>query len=116
MPDWREALRRLQSGAAALPKITWAVAAVILASLGVTGWLEMAGPPYAVLDGGLTPADGGLVIAQLQKLGIPYQLQAAGNIILVPAPELAQARLQLGASQVPGSDVATAWDRWKMRR
>ena len=26
-------------------------------------------------------------------------------------PQLAQARLQLGAAQVPGSDVATAWDR-----
>jgi len=94
---------------AGLPKLAWAVAGVIFVSLGVVVWLEMAGPPYAVLDEGLAPADGGKVIAQLQKLGIPYQLQAAGNDILVPAPDLAQARLQLGAAQVPGSDVATAW-------
>jgi flagellar M-ring protein FliF len=111
MPDWREYLRILQERAAKLPKITWAVGGVILVSLAVVAWLEMAGPPYVVLNEGLSPSDGGKVIAQLQKLGIPYQLQAAGDVILVPAPQLAQARLQLGQAQVPGSDVSTAWDR-----
>jgi flagellar M-ring protein FliF len=111
MSDWRESLRQLQAMAARLPKIFWAAGAVILASLAVVAWLEMSGPPYVVLDEGLTPADGGKVIAQLQKLSIPYELQGAGNIILVPEPQLAQARLQLGAAQVPGSDVSTAWDR-----
>jgi flagellar M-ring protein FliF len=109
MPDWRALIQSLQAKAATLPKLAWAIGGVILVSLGAVAWLEMSGPPYAVLDEGLSPADGGKVIAQLQKLSIPYQLQAAGNIILVPAPDLAQARLQLGASQVPGSDVATAW-------
>jgi flagellar M-ring protein FliF len=111
MQDWRQHLARLREWAARLPKILWAAAAVILVSLGVVLWLEMSGPPYAVLSEGLSPADGGKVIAQLQKLGIPYQLQAAGNIILVPAPQLAQARLQLGQAQVPGSDVQTAWSQ-----
>ena len=80
-------------------------------SLGAVMWLELSGPPYAVLNEGLSPTDGGKVIAQLQKLGIPYQLQAAGNVILVPAPQLAQARLQLGAAAVPGSDTQTAWNQ-----
>lgn len=111
MPDWRQFLVRLQQNLAALPKIFWVAGVSILASLGVALWLELSGPPYAVLDEGLPPADGGKVIAQLQKLGIPYQLQAAGNIIMVPAPQLAQARLQLGAVQVPGSDVQTAWSQ-----
>ncbi|OYV36597.1 MAG: flagellar M-ring protein FliF, partial [Acidocella sp. 20-61-6] len=111
MPGWRENLAQAQTQLARVPKIAWAVAGVIGVSLGVVAWLEMSGPPYVVLDEGLSPADGGKVIAQLQKLSIPYQLQAAGNIILVPAPELAQARLQLGQAQVPGSDVATAWSQ-----
>jgi flagellar M-ring protein FliF len=111
MPNWRDTLQQLQARAARLPPITWAAAAVILISFGVAAWLEMAGPPYDVLDEGLSPADGGKVIAQLQKLGIPYQLQAAGNVILVPEPQLAQARLQLGDAQVPGSDVQTAWSQ-----
>jgi flagellar M-ring protein FliF len=111
MPDWRQFLARLSQSLAALPKLFWVAGAAILASLGVALWLELSGPPYAVLNEGLSPADGGKVIAQLQKLGIPYQLQAAGNIIMVPAPQLAQARLQLGQSQVPGSDVQTAWSQ-----
>jgi len=111
MPDWRDTWRQAQARAAQLPRITWAVAAAILVSLGVVVWLEVAGPPYAVLDDGLSPEDGGRVIAQLQKLGIPYELQAAGNVILVPEPQLAQARLQLGEAQVPGSQVSTAWSQ-----
>ncbi len=111
MRNWREILANLQMRAGRLPKLLWVAGAVILASLGIVLWLELSGPPYAVLSEGLSPADGGKVIAQLQKLGIPYQLQAAGNVILVPAPQLAQARLQLGASQVPGSDTQTAWNQ-----
>ena len=109
MQSGRELLHQVRAQAARLPKIFWAAGGVIAVSFAVVVWLEMAGPPYVVLDEGLSPADGGKVIAQLQKLGIPYQLQAAGNIILVPEPQLAQARLQLGEAQVPGSDVSTAW-------
>lgn len=111
MPDWQDLLTRLRIQAAKVPKILWATAAVAVVSLGIVSWLALSGPPYAVLSEGLSPADGGKVIAQLQKLGIPYQLQEAGNVILVPAPELAQARLQLGASQVPGSSSQTAWNQ-----
>lgn len=111
MVDWREVLGHGQAAARRLPKLFWAAAGVVGVSLGAVLWLEVAGPPYAVLNEGLSPADGGKVIAQLQKLGIPYQLQAAGDVILVPAPELAQARLELGQAEVPGSDVSTAWDK-----
>ena len=111
MRNWRDILTRLQGQAARLPKLLWAAGAVVLVSLGTVTWLEFSGPPYAVLNEGLSPADGGKVIAQLQKLGIPYQLQAAGNVILVPGPQLAQARLQLGAAQVPGSSTQTAWSQ-----
>ncbi len=109
MADWQDQVSRLQARAAKLPKLVWAAGGVLLVSAGFAGWLETSGPPYSVLEEGLSPADGGKVIAALQKLGIPYQLQAAGDVIMVPAPELAQARLQLGAQQVPGSDAENAW-------
>jgi len=111
MADWRQVAARFGRAVSRLPKLFWAAGAAIMVSLGVVLWLEMAGPPYAVLEEGLSPADGGKVIAQLQKLGIPYQLQAAGNIIMVPEPQLAQARLQLGQDGVPGSDVQSAWSQ-----
>lgn len=111
MPNWQDILTKLRGWAGKVPKLLWVAGGVVAVSLGAVLWLEMSGPPYAVLDEGLTPADGGKVIAQLQKLGIPYQLQAAGNVILVPAPQLAQARLQLGAAQVPGSSTQNAWNQ-----
>lgn len=108
---WRDygPVARTQIGR--IPFIAWAVAGVIGFALAIVFALQLAGPPYVALYDGLTPADGGKVIAALQKLGIPYQLQAAGNIILVPAPDLANARLQLGASNTPGDTVSTGWDK-----
>jgi flagellar M-ring protein FliF len=111
MADWREYARLGQKQAAQVPMLIWAVAAAIAASLAFVVWLETSAPPYTALYEGLSPADGGKVIAQLQKLGIPYQLQAAGDIIMVPVPELAEARLQLGASQIPQTDVSSGWDK-----
>ena len=109
MRNWRAILEALRGFAARLPMIAWLGAVAVALALAGAIYLESSGPPFVALYDGLSPVDGGKVIAQLQKLSIPYQLQAAGNIILVPAPDLAQARLQLGATQVPGSDVATAW-------
>lgn len=111
MAQWQDITRQLREQAAKVPKLLWAAVGVIGISLAVVVWLESSGPSYAVLSEGLSPADGGKVIAQLQKLGIPYQLQAAGNVILVPAPQLAQARLQLGAAQIPGTSSQTAWNQ-----
>jgi flagellar M-ring protein FliF len=111
MADWREYLRLGQKQAAQVPVLIWAVGGAIVASLAFVVWLETAAPPYTALYEGLSPADGGKVIAQLQKLGIPYQLQAAGNIILVPVPELSEARLQLGAAQIPQTGVSAGWDK-----
>lgn len=111
MADWQDLQARLKAQLARVPKMLWATAGVAAASLGVVTWLAFSSPPYAVLSDGLSPADGGKVISALQKLGIPYQLQEAGNVILVPAPQLAQARLQLGASQIPGSSSQNAWNQ-----
>jgi flagellar M-ring protein FliF len=111
MAGWREYLQLGQKQAAQVPMLIWAVGGAIAASLAFVVWLETSAPPYTALYEGLSPADGGKVIAQLQKLGIPYQLQAAGNIILVPVPELSEARLQLGAAQIPQTGVTAGWDK-----
>jgi flagellar M-ring protein FliF len=111
MPDWRTYLARAQAQTQRIPLIAWATGGAVIVALAVVFSYELGDPPYAALYEGLTPAQGGAVIAQLQKLGIPYQLQAAGNIILVPAPDLASARLQLGAAQIPGDDVSAKWDK-----
>jgi flagellar M-ring protein FliF len=111
MADWQTYLQTARGQAARVPRLAWAAGGVIAISLAAVFALEMNGPPYVALFEGLSPADGGKVIAGLQKLAIPYELQGAGSIILVPAPDLAQARLQLGAEQVPEDDVSSAWDK-----
>ena len=111
MADWRQYLRLGREQAARVPMLAWMIAGVVAAAFVVVLALTLSGPPYVALYEGLSPAQGGAVVAQLQKLGIPYQLQAAGNIILVPAPQLAQARLQLGQAQVPENDSASGWDK-----
>ena len=111
MADWRQYLRLGREQAARVPALAWMIAGVVAVAFAVVLALTLSGPPYVALYEGLSPAQGGKVIAQLQKLGIPYQLQAAGNIILVPAPQLAEARLQLGQAQVPESDSASGWDK-----
>jgi flagellar M-ring protein FliF len=111
MSNWRQYLRLCQDWLARVPALAWVVAGLIAVSLAVVFSLEMSGPSYAALYEGLSPADGGKVIAALQKLGIPYQLQAAGNVILVPAPALAEARLQLGAENIPQGGADAGWEK-----
>jgi flagellar M-ring protein FliF len=111
MPDWRKYLAVAQGWATRIPRLAWLAGGAIALALVFTLYLEMRGPSYAALYEGLTPTEGGKVIAALQKLGIPYQLQAAGNIISVPSDQLAAARLQLGALQLPGTTAANAWDK-----
>jgi flagellar M-ring protein FliF len=111
MPDWQTYLGEGRRQLARVPTLGWVAAGVIGLSLGVALYLETGAPPYVALYEGLSPADGGTVIAQLQKLGIPYELEAAGDVILVPQSQLAAARLQLGAAQIPHTTAANGWDR-----
>ena len=111
MPDWQKYLSEGRRQLSRVPTIGWIAAGVIGLSLGVALYLETGAPPYVALYDGLSPADGGTVIAQLQKLGIPYQLEAAGDVILVPQSQLATARLQLGAAHIPGTTATNGWDK-----
>jgi flagellar M-ring protein FliF len=111
MQNWAAYLDKARALIGKVPMIAWVVAGLIGVSLAVVFYMELSGPPYAALYEGLSPADGGKVIAALQKLGIPYELEGAGNVILVPAPQLAAARLQLGAAQIPEAGAASNWDK-----
>jgi flagellar M-ring protein FliF len=111
MPDWQTYLSEGRRQLARVPTLGWVAAGVIGLSLGVALYLETGAPPYVALYEGLSPSDGGAVIAELQKLGIPYELEAAGDVILVPQTQLAAARLQLGAARVPGTTATNGWDK-----
>jgi len=65
---------------------------------------------YSVLYAGLSGEEGGRTIAELQKLNIPYRITEGGRVILVPAADAGQARLQLAARGVPKQDG----DHWAL--
>ena len=56
---------------------------------------------YQVLYTNLSQADGGTVIAELQKLGVPYRITDAGNVIQVPSDQVYATRMKLAAQGLP---------------
>lgn len=93
--------RQVINRALGLPLLVIISAAVVVIAALLVLAFGMSGPPYQALFEGLTPAQGGAIITELQKLGIPYRLEHAGTIIEVPASEIGLAKLQLAATGQP---------------
>ncbi|HEX7326809.1 MAG TPA: flagellar basal-body MS-ring/collar protein FliF [Rhodanobacteraceae bacterium] len=108
-PDWRNLAGKARARLRAAPKWTWIVGGIAALTGIILVVLASGGPAYTPLYDGLSSKQGGQVIEDLQKLGIPYSLNATGSIISVPAPDLARARLQLGKMNVPADAGSEAW-------
>lgn len=67
----------------------------------VVFWLWSQKPDYRVLFSNFADKDGGAIVAELDKLNIPYQFAEGGNAILVPADQVHQVRLKLAAQGLP---------------
>lgn len=75
------------------------IAAVV--AVMVVFWLWSQKPDYRVLFSNFADKDGGAIVAELDKLNVPYQFAEGGNAILVPADQVHQARLKLAAQGLP---------------
>ena len=80
-----------------------ALAAVALLSLGLVGFLasRSGSSPMALLDADIDLREAGQVVDQLDRAHIPHQLEASGNRILVPADQVARARMLLAKEGLP---------------
>lgn len=58
-------------------------------------------PDYRVLYSNFSEADGGRIIAELDKRGVPYRLSEGGTALLVPAEQMHSLRLQLAEQGLP---------------
>src|SRR5688572_25279782 len=56
-------------------------------------------PKMALAYGGLTPADQGKVVAEIQKIGIPVEYDLMGNV-RVPSDRVAEAQAMLAKNGV----------------
>lgn len=72
-----------------------------LLAIVVAAFLWVGKPSYKVLFTNLSERDGGLVIAQLQKLNVPYRITDGGAVIAVPGDEVYSTRMKLAAAGLP---------------
>jgi flagellar M-ring protein FliF len=75
------------------------IAAVI--AVMVVFWLWSQQPDYRVLYSNYSDKDGGAIVAELEKMNVPYKFSDGGNAILVPAAQVYQARLKLASDGLP---------------
>lgn len=79
-----------------------AVTLIVCIAVAVT---NARGPAYETLWSNLDPADGGAIVKELEKQGIPYKLADGGKTIKVPADLVHKTRLSLASSGLPSSGV-----------
>jgi flagellar M-ring protein FliF len=73
-----------------------AVAAVMAAV-----WMWGQQPDYRVLFSNFSDRDGGAIVAELEKMNIPYKYAEGGGAVLVPADRVHDARLKLASQGLP---------------
>ncbi|MDO9219603.1 MAG: flagellar basal-body MS-ring/collar protein FliF, partial [Thiobacillus sp.] len=75
------------------------VAAVVAVMVAVWMWGQQ--PDYRVLFSNFSDRDGGAIVAELEKMNVPYKYSEGGGAVLVPADRVHDARLKLAAQGLP---------------
>lgn len=75
------------------------VAAMVAAMVAVWMWAQQ--PDYRVLFSNFSDRDGGAIVAELEKMGIPYKYAEGGGAVLVPSTHVHDARLKLASQGLP---------------
>ena len=58
-------------------------------------------PGYKVLFSNITDEDGGAIVAQLTQLNVPYRIDTAGGVIMVPEAQVHELRMKLAQQGLP---------------
>ena len=74
--------------------------AAIVALMGAV-WMWGQQPDYRVLFSNFSDRDGGAIVAELEKMNIPYKYAEGGGAVLVPADRVHDARLKLASQGLP---------------
>jgi flagellar M-ring protein FliF len=64
-------------------------------------WMWGSQPEYRVLFSNFSDRDGGAIVAELEKMGVPYKYAEGGGAVLVPANKVHDARLKLASQGLP---------------
>ena len=74
---------------------------LVLAILVVVGLSGRAKDDYRVLFSNVAERDGAAIIAALQQMNVPYRFTEGGGAIMVPGPQVHEARLKLAGQGLP---------------
>jgi len=74
--------------------------AAVVAVMGAV-WMWGQQPDYRVLFSNFSDRDGGAIVAELEKMGVPYKYAEGGAAVLVPADRVHDARLKLASQGLP---------------
>ena len=74
--------------------------AAVVAVMGAV-WMWGQQPDYRVLFSNFSDRDGGAIVAELEKMNIPYKYAEGGGAVLVPTERVHDARLKLASQGLP---------------
>jgi len=86
-------------------RLRMAIGAVVLVAVAVMAVMFARQPDWRVLYANLGDKDGGLVIAQLATMNVPYKYAEGGGAVLVPADKVHDVRLRLASQGLPKGAV-----------
>lgn len=90
-------LTRSPSGRRIMLLLGAAATVAVMAAL----WMWGSQPEYRVLFSNFSDRDGGAIVAELEKMGVPYKYAEGGGAVLVPADKVHDARLKLASQGLP---------------
>lgn len=82
------------------------VGVALLVVIGILGVVMGRQAEWRVLFANLSDKDGGVIIAQLAQMNIPYKYAEGGGAILVPAERVHDTRLKMASQGLPKGSVA----------
>jgi len=82
-------------------KIMLALGVAIAVAIMGAVWMWGQQPEYRVLFSNFSDRDGGAIVAELEKMSIPYKYAEGGGAVLVPADRVHDARLKLASQGLP---------------
>lgn len=100
--------RRAQAAWGELPGAQKTLGVVVALALlvGAVAFVQwQRAPQLSPLFTGLSSADGGAVVEELQAAGVAYELTDGGATVLVPEEQVYDLRLQMSAAGLPGDDT-----------
>ncbi len=91
-------------GFAELPsrsKVGLMLATAAMVAVLTGSWMWSQAPEYRILFSNVSDRDGGAIVAALGQMNVPYKYTEGGGAIMVPAPQVHDARLKLASQGLP---------------